>query len=1524
MKKRYLHLLAAALVLATAHAQRPTDRLDRGLVAVSSGSGYLLSWRIFGEEYYNTRYNLYRNGVKVNDEPLRISNYLDNSGSSTAQYQVAAVVNGVEQEKCKTVVPWTAKDVNGNPYYEFNVKSVTGRDGADATSNYTLNDISLGDVDGDGVSEFIVKRNSGNAHDTANKTTFHMLECYNIKGARLWYIDLGPNMLSGADEQYDIVFYDWDGDGRAEGLLRGADNMIIHTADGTSINIGDMNVDTRWNGIEYTSTGAEYLLYLDGETGVPYQIGPTSHPNYMDYPLTRGLDSDWGTGIIGHRSTKHYFGAPFLDGRHASIFLGRGAYTKHKMAAFDVNPITHQLTQRWYWTSDGLDSSWFGNGYHNYSIADVDMDGRDEIAFGSMVIDDNGKGLSTTGLGHGDAQHTTDLDPYRKGLEFFGCNETSPNMNYRNSTTSEIYFRSQGSADDGRALIGNFSDKYPGSLGRSVNTGMFSSVADREIPNSGADIAWSDLNFRIYWDGDLLDEVLNSPGTEREAKIEKPGTGRIFTSWGCQMNNWSKNNPGAQGDILGDWREEIILRANGNTSIRIYTTPHVTSYRIPTLWHDHQYRQAMVWQSIGYNQPPHKSYFLGAMEGLTVAPPPLTNTGRTEILNGGSISTAHNGLTTLVAETNDTHVSIAAGANPAVAVFNVPSWTQGSNNNKAITTLYYTCTVSGDPLTGETRLVKQGEGTLVMPKGVHAYTGNTDVWGGTLSFDGQLPNSYLWLNRFAKLNSNGGAFRSIHADYAAEIRPGGEGSIGELSADTLDLGFGSRVVFDINGEAFTSDAINVKTLIIRTQNWEYGPKYNTPVFEFVNASSTLAEGRYALGSVGNIASGSLSSIRIEGLTSTRKISLELSDGQLFLVVEGLRPADSVVWKGQASTLWDLASSTNFTLASNPSAESIFVTGDKVRFDDTASQFSVQLNSELIADSVIVDNTTDYSFAGKGTIAGLTTLVKRGTGRLTISNDNTYTGGTRISGGTIIVSSLSNATQAYGNLGGLTTTAPKFIIENGATLLTTANVNMGSPIQILSTEGGVINNAGDFIVNKPIYGTTLIKRGTGWMKLNVANPSLQRIVISSGTLAVISDNNISPAQTVEIAGGTLSDVNGEGSYSNYTYNVEVPEGKSGTWNLDGRATYNNRLTGAGTLTVNNQSTIWRTQLQGNWSAFTGVIKTKGSLPLDNTYGLPNAELSISEGDYVNNVGNRTFAIGKLSGTGYLSGATSYAQGGASGVVTWQIGNADNWTFSGNITSTCAIVKTGAGKVTLAGKANNYTGLTRVEQGELHFNSGVSLGTGPLTVNSGAILSGVTGAGESLANSSYTINGTLQVGLSATTASGVIDFGGKNVTFSNGSTLKLNIRRGATTISTGGASIQGIATLTMYGAIDLGISSSYSLAVGDSVILWKVDKLVGTPTLSSDVIDAAAGLYWDTRALARGVLYVTDVAPVGISNVSADTPARVEVVDASGTTLMQFRCRLNEAESHFRASQLPTGVYMLRIHTAQGSQTRKLMK
>ena len=1492
--KRILSMAVLLLVMQLGFAQRQTDKLDRGLVAVpSSTSGNLVSWRIYGEEYYGVTYNLYANGTKVASD-LKTSNYNHSAGNAATKYQVSAVVRGVEQEKSAEVTRWN------NGYLEIPVAKVEDRNGNDVTSQYIINDVSLGDVDGDGVVEFIVKRNytGSDLNTTGNTTKFHHYECYKLDGTRLWWIDLGPNLMAGPDEQWDMVLFDWDLDGKAEGIMRGADNMVIHTAGGSTINIGNMGYVAPRD--EYTRNGNEYLLYINGSTAVPYGCDASANAfTPMAYPLPRfesgesDYETVWGKNDTGHRSCKHYFGAPFLDGLHPSIFLARGCYTRHKMCALDVDPVTHQLTQRWRWNEYSGGSPWFGNGYHNFGIADVDEDGRDEIVFGSMVIDDNGKGLSTTGLGHGDAEHCGDFDPYRKGLEFFGCNESSPNMNYRNATTSKMYYRSKGTADDGRALMGNFSNSFPGCMGRSVNTGLISSVADKEITGgpstSGTNdgLFWSHLNQRIYWTGDLIEGILDSPGTEREAVVWTTTGGRVFQSNGCKLNNDSKNNPCALGDIIGDWREEIVVRTTDNAYIRIYTTPISTTYRIPTLWHDHQYRNAMVWQCVGYNQPPHKSYFLGALEGITVAPPPYTLTGRTEIKDGGAISSANKDQHVIVCETNDTKITVAEGANPYVATFNVPSWVQGTNSNKTdgtaeINYTYYTCTVTGGAFTGGMTLSKQGDGVLILPKVDMTYTGPTNVWAGTLTFDGTLKQSTLWLNRHTTLNSDGGTFRSIKAEYGSTISP-----TGIVTTDTLMLGFGARLKLNAYSDGLRIDQVNTKLLNIERKTgtaWEqYGPEYLTPVFEIVvhseGASSQLATGKYLIGEVEKLI-GDIANIKVEGINS-QKAQLQLEDGKLYLNIEGIRDPSTIYWTGNESVTWNYADAENFQ--SIEGEKDIFVTGDKVIFDDAATSFSVSLQGNLDPDTVIVNSTKAYTFGGTGAITGAASLVKRGTGTLTISNDNTYAGATIISGGTVRVSALSHENKAYGNLGAVNTSNQKFIIENGATLQTTAAVETGTPIRLRTDQGGVLNNSADFSADKAIVGTLLEKKGAGTL-LCFANNSLTKMIVTQGAVAERSGN---AANIIEFQGGTLYD-----DTQSTTHAIVVPKGKTGTWYLTNTyyTNYTNKITGEGTLTVIPRNTVSRVRISGNWSEFQGTIKhttTNIWLPFDCTTGMPHGTLDIAAGCGVTNVA-KAMTIGAVTGSGSLNHAVSnfQNQSAVSGNNTWNIGNSDghDFTFAGTIhddggTNKSLFNKVGTCKMTFTG-SGSFTGACRVNAGELCLNNStanVMLGTSTLNVANGATLSGR----GTLNNSSATIaaGGVIRSGITETNAQGNLNFSGGNLTVNGTAQVYISTRSSY-------GKFTNVGILKLNGALIVKGREGLALSEGDEIKIFDATTITLGSSLQLDLCspNEALGLTWDTSRLSEGVL-VVGPAPVGVMSINADELKTADIYTLSGLKLKQ---------------------------------------
>ena len=458
----------------------------------------------------------------------------------------------------------------------------------------------------------------------------------------------------------------------------------------------------------------------------------------------------------------------------------------------------------------------------------------------------------------GDAQHCSDFDPYTFGQEIFCCNESRPGNNFRDATTSKIYYRYQASDDDGRGMMGKFVRDIPGAQGISARDphliGAASHAAVVGYDKSSFSIA---DNFRIYWDGDLCEETFNyRSGKNTEGTIISATKGQIAILSGSMTNNDTKGTPCYQGDVFGDWREEVIMRT-ANNNIRIYTTNVETPWRNYTLWHDFQYRQAMVWQMCGYNQPPHPSYYLGEMEGITIAPPPLTMAGRTEIANGSAIGKEHDGLHIMMCETGDMTVSVADGASPYVFTDNAPTWVEGHDDNDNISTTTYTHTLTGGGFAGETRLVKQGDGTLVLPGVEQAHTGPTEVWAGTLRFDGTMPSSRVWLNRFASLESDGGRFPGgIEMEYGATLRPGGAGRIGAVEADSLLLGFGACVEIDIDCATKEADFVKAGVLAVETEDWRNGPARLAPVLNVVarpgSGAAALAEGRYKVGQVGSV------------------------------------------------------------------------------------------------------------------------------------------------------------------------------------------------------------------------------------------------------------------------------------------------------------------------------------------------------------------------------------------------------------------------------------------------------------------------------------------------------------------------------------------------------------------------------------------------------------------------------------------------------------------------------------------------
>ena len=1526
MNRKIMLAAGAALALApTLSAQRVTDQLGRGLVAMKTDAGVFCSWRINATEWDDgTEYNIYRGSTKLNSTPLKVSNFTDPAGSIDATYTVRPVVGGIEAEACAPVKVW-----------EKNYTVITPQHAPEIKAGLVPNDATVADVDGDGELEIIMKYdNQASSYHDGDNGIFTVVECLEMDGSVKWWINFGPNIGDFQNNEINIIATDWDQDGKAEVVFRAADGTVIHQADGSTYTIGDASINYRgtdWpSGQWFIHWGKEYLVYANGETCQPYEC--------IDYPLLRvepennpnGLlsgsaydtlvNNEWGDGY-GHRSSKYFFGAPYLDGRRPSLFLARGIYTKHKMIAYDIDPATHKLVERWRWND--LGGAWHGQGYHNFGIADVDWDGRDEIVYGSMVIDDNGYGLSTTGLGHGDAQHCGDFDPYTHGQEIFACNEDNPNNNYRDATTSKIYYRSISGSDDGRSMMGNFIDEYPGAEGISAHDdNLIGGASHKSIVGDSKNSVSISQNYRVFWDGDLLDESFNySNGKNTAGAIYKARQGVIATLEGSKTNNDTKGTPSFQGDILGDWREEYIMRDKDN-NIRIYSTDIPSDHRIYSLWYDHQYRNAMNWQMCGYNQPPHVSFALSVFEDITVPPAPLTMSGRSEVADGGSIDASLNGKHAIVCETNDMTLSAADGAAPAVLTVNTPTWVEGHNNNDYITTKTYTHTITAGSFGGGMKLIKQGDGKLVMPAGKHSYSGPTEVWAGTVALDGELTNSPVWLNRFGVLETSKLSLpKGLDMNYASVLRLGNDSEAGSLDAGDVTLGFGSIVELDAFADQ-TIDRLNAAKLTVETKDWTNGPEYLQPIIRFTahpaEGAATLPQGRYLIGEIGEI-EGDLSDIILLGIDDMKK-QLTYEGGRLYIDLSAYE-AGAKTWAGADGGLWDLGGSHAFTNASSGEAD-VFVPGDEVLFDDTADNTDVVIAGRLKPASVTFrNNEKDYTLSGDGQIVGEAKLVKEGEGNLTVSNINAYTGGTYINGGRLTAGTFAN--NVGNDLGALSDVNTRISISNGATLAVNATGTLGQ--RIAMPNGNAALDIADGValtttsgISASGLGQRLFKRGKGTLNLAAGN-SVSRLVIEEGTVnASESDNVISLPGTVEFVKGALWDPESMYTYSNNPTNYHVAEGNSGSLYLDSRCSYTGKLTGAGSLSV--YAAGVRCDLTGNWSEFEGELTAgyykRGAydpdFKWDNNYGMPKATLNILKG-VTFNAQNYNIKLGNLKGSGTLN---------ATGTVT--VGNDDKAiTFSGDFTGKPKVVKTGTCDLYMSKLMTEIANLT-VQDGTMSLTASKSpynttFLTAPLTIEGNAVLRGRGTVGDITVAG----NGVLEPGTYSTSNThhyGPI-FSTGNVTVNEGASVSLYLRVAGKSNDCSYLDVKG--TLKIDGNVNVTMNPEYVPAVGDEFVLWKAGAFAGTPAIS--LPELPEGLEWDFAGLqdASGVLRVAEGAAVGM----IDDAAAVEckVYDAAGICLGNLKTTKAEAaEAAKRELHLGSGLYIMILTDGTSTETLKLQK
>ena len=627
--KHFFLLLLIMLAGSSAGAQSryhvkkmATESLDRGVVAIRQADGkVVVSWRVLRDDHHHEAFDVYRNGHRLTPQPLTKGGtffideqplqgedaiYEVKGGSVNGQYTLCADAPvGYLPVKLEKPEGGKVPVMEGaQPRANRQGRGRGRRQWVDTGEyTYSANDASVGDVDGDGQYEIILKWEPSNSHDNSHYgySGPTLLDCYRLSGERLWRINLGTNIRSGAHYTQFMV-YDFDGDGRAELMVKTADGTI----DGQGTVIGDSAADYRSKEGRILS-GPEYISVFDGLTGRVLDTKP--------YIPERGELKGWGDDR-GNRSERYlgcvaYLGNTSADGSNRplpSLVMCRGYYTSAFLWAVDFDGAS--LNTRWLHCSTAAGYGAFGEGAHSQSVADVDGDGFDEIIYGSCTIDHDGTLLYRTGLGHGDALHVGDFMPDRNGLEVMMVHEETSatyGVEMRDALTGEHLSGVYAGSDVGRGLCADIDASSRGAE-------YWSSHSNDVYSADGVSLSTKrpTVNFRTYWDGDLQDEL-----TEKGTITKWTGRNSSIQTLVNMVSKYKagvdliKYTPCLQADIFGDWREEQIYYDYATCShLWIFSTPYPTDYSLPTLMHDHQYRMATVWQTSAYNQPPHLSFHL--------------------------------------------------------------------------------------------------------------------------------------------------------------------------------------------------------------------------------------------------------------------------------------------------------------------------------------------------------------------------------------------------------------------------------------------------------------------------------------------------------------------------------------------------------------------------------------------------------------------------------------------------------------------------------------------------------------------------------------------------------------------------------------------------------------------------------------------------------------------------------------------------------------------------------------------------
>lgn len=1387
-----------AMAANSVFAQRQLEPLGRGLVAVRySTSSVYIGWRLLATDPDSTAFNLYRvTGTvtnKLNSLPLTNStSYVDTTATLTQTniYFVRPVIGGIEQ------IPSAAFVLPANPptrqYIPITLQKPPGGTTPDGTNyTYSANDCSAADLDGDGEYEIVLKWDPSNAKDNSQSgyTGNVYLDAYKLDGTFLWRIDLGINIRAGAHYTQFMV-YDLDGDGRAEvacktapGTVDGQGNFVIMPGH-------NPYADYR-NSSGYILSGPEYLTIFDGLTGAALWT--------TNYIPPRGNVSSWGDSY-GNRVDRFLACVAYLDGVRPSLVMCRGYYTRAVLAAWDWRG--GKLTQRWVFDTWNGYASYEGQGNHNLSVADVDGDGRDEIVYGACAIDHDGKGLYTTGLGHGDAMHLSDLDPGRPGLEVWQCHEDPGSfgpygLEFRDAGLGQPLWGISATDDVGRAVAIDIDPRYPGYECWGPRGGLMNATGI-EISSARP----SQMNFAIWWDADLLREILDGKTIYKWSWLGSSNT-TLFNPSGVVSINGTKATPCLSADLFGDWREEVVFPTTDSTQLRVYTTVTSATNRFVTLMHDPQYRLAIAWQNVAYNQPPHPGFYIGP----GMATPPPSHGARAELVwRGGQAGNSW--------DANSTTNWLVNGiwTNDVLSIFtqgkSVLFDLRGSSNATvniagalapAEVTIFspsnYTFVGTG-VLTGTMNLIKAGTGTLAI-NNTNTYTGRTFVREGTLQVNGLLSASEVTVERGVWLNScvsgTGMLGNGLLLGLRCTLVPGQTNLAGTLTVSNhMTLAGDTLLLFDLSDDP--ANSTNDRVVVHGNLNLT-----GTNTIEINALTGKLSPGQYNLISYSGSLAGGLTNLALSGLYASICV-LTNPPGQIAVLVLGTRAPTNLVWRGAGGNQWDTGVSTNWV--ANAGIER-FQPLDSVRFDDTgAAQPIVNLVGQLKPTSVTVAATADYTFTGTGYISWLANLYKSNSGTLTILTTNDFTGPTVISGGTVAVGLLAaaGAPSAIGAAGA----DPTNLVINGGTLRylgTNASTDRAVTIGNPGATFEVSNASATLTLGGTLVGDGgLTKTGPGSLILTAVNSFSGGLTANAGSVT-LSTTTAAGSGPITLNGGVLA-LDASGSPATFPNAVHV-SAPSTLFSQGGNQAISGAWSGSVDLAVYIPSGN-TFSVRGDMTGYSGMITltgngyfrwygSSGSAAAAFDLGTNASTMLVRNGGtvYLGALAGRPQTV--LSGAGSVDAATTYVIGG----------RGENTTFAGSIRNGAsaarptAITKVGIGTLTLTG-SNSYSGQTVVAEGALIINGDQAAATNTVIVEANGAL-----AGMGVIGGPTTVYGTLSPGAPMATLTFT-----SPVTLSTGSLTIMHISKSPVTNS----QVRALAGI-VYGGTLLVTNTGGALASGD---------------------------------------------------------------------------------------------------------------